>query len=156
MTSNDTCFYIAAPALCARDRPCLSDKHPISANPECKAWQVDVADALACAAPKGGVALVVEELAQGIERQQLSASAPNFSCWRCLLVSRHSRLTVQSRNQAFRSVLFLAFRQGARSWGLLVGNFGCLTCHQGGSLHKAVGGSPVPRDAPELHFDAVN
>ena len=46
MISNDTCFYVAAPALCARDRPCLSDKHPIPANLVCKAWQVDVADAL--------------------------------------------------------------------------------------------------------------
>ena len=60
VTSNDACFYIAAPALCACDRPCLSDKHPIPANPECKAWQVDVADALARAAPKGGLALVID------------------------------------------------------------------------------------------------
>ena len=60
VTSNDTCFYIAAPALCARDRPGLSDKHPIPANPECKAWQVDVADALARATPNGGLALVID------------------------------------------------------------------------------------------------
>jgi hypothetical protein len=62
VTSSYTRFYIAAPALCARGRQCLSNKHPVSANPERKAWQVDVADALARATPNVGLALVIDQL----------------------------------------------------------------------------------------------
>ena len=63
--------------MLAGERPALADKHPILAAISGDALQVDVAHALAAAAPQRDFASVLNQLTNGVERQNLEGDDPS-------------------------------------------------------------------------------
>ena len=130
VTSNNTCFYIAAPALCARDRPGLSDN--IQSRPTRSARL-----------GKSMSLTLLQVRHQMAASHSLSISFPRVSSdssWprlcppsrglRCLVVSRHGRLPEssifgQSCSRPFDRTPTTVGPLDRRLWANL-------TCHQRG------------------------
>ena len=71
--------HVTATTVWARKRPPLSDKHPVAAHLHPKRRQVNFADALASAAPKGRLTSLLNEFADGIKRKRVAAPATGIS-----------------------------------------------------------------------------
>jgi hypothetical protein len=67
---GDLHLHVFAPALGARHRPALADKHPIPATLSGDPVEVTVTHALAVAAPERDFAWVLDQLADRVEGEK--------------------------------------------------------------------------------------